>query len=213
MSSPSSKAHQKSGSFPPPALPGFNSTTDPVRLPPRPSSVTTLRPLPSPRRVSPDCSHHLSGVPCPLPRRTKRVLASITSPFARPSPLCRRVGVRTFTFEACSGFTRVTARRIARPPRRSLSRGFGWAGCPTRPLVSYQSYRQLSGWNLPPLVIRAVGAHCIGPACPPAIPSQAPPASAPEGCAVLLRRSLSSSIGVARRFRGRLGPDSRTGSM
>jgi len=34
LSSPSSKAHQKSGSFPPPALPGFNSTTDPVRLPP-----------------------------------------------------------------------------------------------------------------------------------------------------------------------------------
>lgn len=27
------------------------------------------------------------------------------------------------------------------------------------PLASYQTYRQLSGWNLPPLVLRAVGAH------------------------------------------------------
>src|ERR1700682_2970946 len=30
---------------------------------------------------------------------------------------------------------------------------------PTEPLVSYQINRQLSGWNLPPLVIRAFGAH------------------------------------------------------
>jgi hypothetical protein len=27
-------------------------------------------------------------------------------------------------------------------------------------LVSYQSNQQLSGWNLPPLVKRAIGAHC-----------------------------------------------------
>src|SRR4051812_5476244 len=45
-------------------------------------------------------------------------------------------------------------------PRRPLSRGFDPAGRPTKPLVSYQSNRQLSGWNLPPLVIRAIGAHC-----------------------------------------------------
>src|SRR5215211_6740645 len=32
----------------------------------------------------------------------------------------RRVGVRDFTFEACSGFTRVTARRIAQPPRAAF---------------------------------------------------------------------------------------------
>ncbi|MGB6395964.1 MAG: hypothetical protein WBF73_09785, partial [Bradyrhizobium sp.] len=34
------------------------------------------------------------------------------------------------------------------------------AGYPAEPLVSYQINRQLSGWNLPPLVIRAFGAHC-----------------------------------------------------
>src|SRR3954451_15759362 len=45
-------------------------------------------------------------------------------------------------------------------PRRPLSRGSSPVSCPARPLVSYQINRQLSGWNLPPLVIRAVGAHC-----------------------------------------------------
>src|SRR3954447_20708821 len=45
-------------------------------------------------------------------------------------------------------------------PRRPLSRGFSPAGCPAEPLVSYQRNRQLAGWNLPPLVNRAVGAHC-----------------------------------------------------
>jgi hypothetical protein len=41
-----------------------------------------------------------------------------------------------------------------------LSRGFDPHGCPTKPLVSYQINRQFSGWNLPPLVLRAFGAHC-----------------------------------------------------
>ncbi len=45
-------------------------------------------------------------------------------------------------------------------PRRPLSRGSSPSGCPAEPLVSYQINRQLSGWNLPPLVIRAFGAHC-----------------------------------------------------
>src|SRR3954462_9731742 len=44
-------------------------------------------------------------------------------------------------------------------PRRPLSRGSSPVSCPTKPLVSYRSNRQLSGWNPPPLVIRAVGAH------------------------------------------------------
>jgi hypothetical protein len=44
--------------------------------------------------------------------------------------------------------------------KRPLSRGSSPAGYPTEPLVSYQINRQLSGWNPPPLVIRAFGAHC-----------------------------------------------------
>ena len=46
--SPSSKAHQKSGPFAPPALPGLKRSYDPVRLPTWPPPVATLRPLPSP---------------------------------------------------------------------------------------------------------------------------------------------------------------------
>jgi hypothetical protein len=41
-----------------------------------------------------------------------------------------------------------------------LSRGSSPCGYPHEPLVSYQINRQLSGWILPPLVIRAFGAHC-----------------------------------------------------
>jgi len=44
--------------------------------------------------------------------------------------------------------------------KRPLSRGSSPSGYPAEPLVSYQINRQLSGWNLPPLVIRAFGAHC-----------------------------------------------------
>src|SRR4051794_8549828 len=66
-------------------------------------------------------------------------------------------------YKACSGFTRVTARWIAQPPKAAfvtrLQPGSSPVSCPTKPLVSYRSNRQLSGWNPPPLVIRAVGAH------------------------------------------------------
>jgi hypothetical protein len=33
------------------------------------------------------------------------------------------------------------------------------ASRPAKPLVSYQVYRQLPGWNLPPLVMHALGAR------------------------------------------------------
>jgi hypothetical protein len=48
-------------------------------------------------------------------------------------------------------------------PRRPLSRGSNSCSYPHEPLVSYRINRQLSGWNLPPLVIRAFGAHCQDP--------------------------------------------------
>jgi hypothetical protein len=43
--------------------------------------------------------------------------------------------------------------------KRPSSRGFGPSGCPSKPLVSYQINRQLSGRNPPPLVTRAFGTH------------------------------------------------------
>jgi hypothetical protein len=50
---------------------------------------------------------------------------------------------------ACSGFTRITAHRIAQPPRRPLSRGSSPVGYPTKPLAGFRTYRQLSAWNAP----------------------------------------------------------------
>jgi hypothetical protein len=43
--------------------------------------------------------------------------------------------------------------------KRPLSRGSSPASYPTKPLVSFQINRQLSGWILPPLMIHAFGAH------------------------------------------------------
>ena len=43
--------------------------------------------------------------------------------------------------------------------KRPLSRGSSPSGRPAEPLVSFQINRQLSGWNFPPLMIRAFGAH------------------------------------------------------
>ena len=65
------QTHQKSGSFPPPALPGFSSTMtlSDSHLCHRLSAP--LRPLPSPMVGLPRCPPHRSGVPCPLPRRIK----------------------------------------------------------------------------------------------------------------------------------------------
>src|SRR5271169_1100596 len=64
--------------------------------------------------------NHPSDVPCPLPRRIERVCVSIASPLMQPSPNGRRVGIRIVTFEACSGFTRVTAHRIAQSPKATF---------------------------------------------------------------------------------------------
>ena len=63
---------------------------------------------------------------------------SVSSLSARPSPVNWRVGIHNFTFEACSGFTRVTACKLAaRPQGGLLSRGFDPASHPARPLGSY----------------------------------------------------------------------------
>jgi len=142
-----------------------------------------LRPCPTPAVTSACCdieaatlaitglprySKHPSDVPCPLPRRTRRVHVSIAFPPMRPSPIGRRVGIRIVTFEACSGFTRVTARTRARPRRSFDPRRLG-AACGSRhprpeslnhpratfvtrlqpsrlPDEAARTNRQLSGW-------------------------------------------------------------------
>ena len=72
----------------------------------------------------------------------------------RRNPLTKKA-----PYKACSGFTHVTARRIAQPPKATFVTRLQPSGYPAKPLVSFQINRQLSGWNLPPLMIRALGAH------------------------------------------------------
>jgi len=102
-------------------------------------------------------------MPCPIPRWTGTGASVGCYPVPPgPSPLFRQVGVHDFTFEACSGFTHVTPCRIAQPPKGGLCHKAS-ARSVTRSSRSSATrvYRQLPGWNLPPLVNRAVGAHRI----------------------------------------------------
>ena len=134
---------------------------DPVRLPPWPSPIATLSPLPS----------HRTGLPrLPEP------------PFRRAEPTtpADRAGAHVDCFPAYAAFPKWQEGRHPHchfrgllrlhsrygPPdrsaaqRRPLSRGSNPCGYPHKPLVSYRINRQLSGWILPPLMIRAFGAHC-----------------------------------------------------
>src|SRR3954452_24789343 len=132
---------------------------------------------PSPTPVRPAASATL-GLPAPVETDLPRLRATPfqravpTTPADRDGCLCRLLrrshGLPRFSggSASASSLSRpAQASRALRPagllnrPRRPWSRGFDQAGCPARPLVSYQINRQLSGWNLPPLVIRAVGAH------------------------------------------------------
>ena len=137
--SPPSTAHQKSGPFPPPALPGFDghTTLSDSRHGRRLSA--TLRPLPSP----------LMGLPrLPEP------------PFRRavPTTPADQAGAHVDCFPAHAAFPKWQEGRHPHchfrgllrlhtrygPPDRSaalgrpLSRGFGTCSCPHEPLVSYR---------------------------------------------------------------------------
>jgi hypothetical protein len=91
-------------------------------LRPRPTPVSCRRPGrrsrrdPRPTRVSHvtrnafwTCRLHYPGGP------DERMCWLLTHRH-KPSPLFRKVGVRNSRFEACSEFTHVTARTVARPP-------------------------------------------------------------------------------------------------
>ncbi len=92
---------------PTPARPAVLTTALEVR----PPTGTGLPRLPGPpfQRAVPITPVDRNGCIC-------RLLPHPT----RPSPTDRRVGIHDFTFEACSGFTRVTARWIAQPPKATF---------------------------------------------------------------------------------------------
>ena len=154
-----------SGLTTPPCLPSADITRhrryyDPVRLPPASPSETASRARPSCLGGSPSYPRHPSGVPCPLPRWT--AAGASVGCFPATCSLPRNSGGSAST----TSLSRPAQASLAlRPvgslnrPRRPLSRGFDPPGRPDRPLVSYQINRQLSGWNLPPRVARAIWAH------------------------------------------------------
>src|SRR3954467_5240746 len=119
-SSAPSKAHQKQGPFPPPALPGLHGRTAPSAS--RPTRRLCGVGVASPSRDGSPPMTRITFPTCraPYPGGSRRVHVSIASPLTRPSPFPRRVGIRIFTFEAFSGFTRVTARWIAQPPKAAF---------------------------------------------------------------------------------------------
>src|SRR4029450_2823385 len=133
----------------------------PVRLPPMPPpcsdvEAATLAPNGSPpitRTTFQTCRAHYPGGSCGctcrlLPR--SRGLPQMAGGSASALSLSR---------PAQASLVLRPARSLSRP-RRPLSRGFSPTGYPVRPLVSFQINRQLSGWILPPLTIRAFGAPC-----------------------------------------------------
>ena len=157
--SPSSKAHQKSGSFPPPELPGINGHTTlsdsrTVRCHKQRRS-RDLRPHGSPpitRITLPACRVHYPGGPdrcicrlLPCPHGLPRIGAGSASAL-----LLSRPAQTSLALQPAESLNH---------PRVAFVTGFDPTGCPAKSLVSYQINRQVSGWNLPPLVTRAFGAH------------------------------------------------------
>jgi len=126
---------------------------DPLRLPR----------WPSPERRRWTCKLHqqrgslnypdyLPGMPCPLPRRIgagacrflprPRGLPPISAGSASATSLSRPAQA-SLTLRPVGSFTSL---------KLALSRGFDPASYPTEPLASYHAYRQLHGWDPPPLV-------------------------------------------------------------
>jgi hypothetical protein len=93
--------------------------------------------------------------PGPLPRRIERVRVSIASPLIQAS----RVGIRIVTFGACSGFTHVTARRIAQPPRAAFVTRLQPCRLPGRTARQLPDQSTTLRVESSPPVIRAFGAY------------------------------------------------------
>src|SRR5215831_9057962 len=127
---------------------------DAHRRPPPQGSVGTCD-LP-PRWASHVALENPSSVLFPVPRWTpSSACVGCVDDRCQPSPFVRRVGVHGSTFEACSGFTRVTARTIAYLSARQCTQGFAGYVTADNARAATEAHRQVLGWNLHPLVLRA----------------------------------------------------------
>src|SRR5689334_3127357 len=159
--SPSSPSTPEVRGLPSTRIARLQQYYDPVRLPPAAAAggnveAATLAPDGSPplpaspvRRAVPATPADRDGCTCRLLPRS-RGLPRFAGGSAS-APLLSRPAQASLTLRPVG---------LLSHPTRPLPRGFDPAGHPTKPPVSYQSNRQLSGWILPPLVKRALGAHC-----------------------------------------------------
>jgi hypothetical protein len=140
----------------------------PCPTPARTAACAALRPLPSsPERAElpkvplsvaqwngggglPRLPNPCLDVLCPLPRRTVPVRLSAASRSMRPSPYSGRVGVHNFPFGACSGFTHVTARRVAQPPEAAFVAGLRHGQLPNRTACQLPGQPTIARVGLPP---------------------------------------------------------------
>ena len=161
FTSPSSKARQKSGPFAA-GITRPQRSNDPVQTPAmaaafRDVEAATLAGDGSPLMTT----NHLSNVPCLLPRRIERVRVSIASHARRSFPKWQEGQHPHCHFR---GLLRLHTRYG--PPDCSAAQGDLCREAPTQPVTQPSRSpasgfnRQLSGWNPPPLIIRAFGAHC-----------------------------------------------------
>ena len=109
--------------------------------------AATLAAHGSPPLTRPTCLDVL----CPLPRWTGP--GAFVGCF--PKPCCLplyfgRVGVHDFPFEACSGFTHVTARRFARPPEAAFVAGLRRGRSPFHAACQLPGQPTIARVGLPP---------------------------------------------------------------
>jgi len=105
---------------------------DPVRRPPGLPASPGIRSRDlRPKRASPDHPQHLCQRAVPsTPADRDGCICRLLPHLTRPSPYYGRVGIRYSTFEACSGFTHVTARWLAQPPKAAFVAGLRPARLP-----------------------------------------------------------------------------------
>jgi hypothetical protein len=101
---------------------------------------------------------HLLNVRGGIPNR-KPMRRALPSSCSLPQMAGGSASALTLSRPARASHTLRPAVSLSRP-RRPLSRGSDPTSYQAKPLASFRTYRQLSGWNPPPLMIRAFGAHC-----------------------------------------------------
>jgi hypothetical protein len=94
-------------------------SNDPARLPPWPSPAATLRPLPSPRTGLPRLPEPPFRPSVPTTPADRAGARADCFPTHAAFPKWQE-GRHPHCFEACSGFTHVTAHRIAQPPKATF---------------------------------------------------------------------------------------------